>query len=195
MKRTRIFLYAILLVIFLCATGFAQKDKGVTPLADNASLADTEAWLVKVIAKNGTYHAGGSKKSIADMKFDGSKVSYTLYSERVPGDSPEDARPENSDSNAREESGAESSATVFKYDLKDLDAENVLTKAVPNVAKMTAVILQSMPGQNSVGLTTPFKKNTILSTKPTASLVVKEAVADQVKAALTHAIKLSQTPN
>ena len=192
MKRIKFFLFAILLLVFLCASGFAQKDKGVTPLAADATLADTEAWLVKVIGKNSTFHMGGAKKSISDLKFDGTKFTYTMYSEQTPGDSPEDATPQDSDSNAREESGAKSSATVFKFDLKDIDPDNVLLKPVPNV-KMSAIILQSMPGQNSIGLTTPLKKSATLATKPTASIIVKEAVAEQVKAAFEHALKLSKT--
>ena len=192
MKRINFFLFAILMMVFLCASGFAQKDKGVTPLAADATLADTEAWLVKVIGKNSTFHMGGAKKSISDLKFDGTKFTYTMYSEQTPGDSPEDATPQDSDSNAREESGAKSSATVFKFDLKDIDPDNVLLKAVPNV-KMSAVILQSMPGQNSIGLTTPLKKKETLATKPTASIIVKEAVAEQVKAAFEHVLKLSRT--
>jgi hypothetical protein len=192
MKKARIFLCSIFLLAFFCVTGFAQKDKGVTPLAADATLADTQAWLVKVIGKNSTFHAGGAKKSISDLKFEGSKLFYTMRSEIVPGDSPEDATPADSDSNAREEAGASSSATVYKYDLKDLDADNVLLKPVPNVNKMSAVIVQSMPGQNSIGITTPLKRNSILSTKATAALVVKEGVAEQVKAAMEHAIKLSK---
>src|ERR1044072_1090 len=192
MKRIKFFLFAILLLVFLCASGFAQKDKGVTPLAADATLADTEAWLVKVIGKNSTFHMGGAKKSISDLKFDGTKFTYTMYSEQTPGDSPEDATPQDSDSNAREESGAKSSATVFKFDLKDIDPDNVLLKPVPNV-KMSAIILQSMPGQNSIGLTTPLQKSATLATTPTASIIVKEAVAEQVKAAFEHALKLSKT--
>jgi hypothetical protein len=187
MKRIGFFLYAILLSAVFCASGFAQKDKVVTPLAADATLADTQAWLVKVIGKNSTFHMGGAKKSISDLKFDGTKFTYTMYSEQVPGDSPEDATPQGSDSNAREESGAQSSATVFKFDLKDIDPDNVLLKPVPNIkTKMSAIILQSMPGQNSIGLTTPFKKSATLATKPTASIIVKENVAEQVKAALEN---------
>jgi hypothetical protein len=192
MKNARLFLFSLLLLMFFCAASFAQKDKGVTPLAADATLADTQAWLVKTITKNATFHVGGTKKSISDMKFEGTKITYTMRTEVVPGDSPEDATPADSDSNAREEASGQSSATVYKFDLKDMDGENVLTKAVPNISKMTAVILQSMPGQNSVGLTNPFKKNTILQTKPTASFVVKEGVAEPLKSALQHAIQLSK---
>jgi hypothetical protein len=193
MKRSKFFLYAILMLVFFCASGFAQKDKGVTALAEDATLADTQAWLVKVIGKNSTFHMGGAKKSIADMKFDGTKLVYTMYSERTPGDSPEDAKPQDSDSNAQEQSSAQSSATVYKFDLKDIDPDAILVKPVPNANKMSAVILQSMPGQNSIGLTTPLKKSATLATKPTASIIVKEAVAEQVKAAFEHALKLSKT--
>lgn len=194
MKKARIFLYSILLLALLCAAGFAQKDKGA-PLAADASLADTEAWLVKAIGKNSTFHAGGAKKYISDLKFEGTKFSYILRTEMVPGDSPEDATPADSDSNAREEAGTSSSATVYKFDLKDMDPDALLIKPVPNVNKMSAVIVQSMPGQNSVGVTTPLKKNSTLSTKATASFIVKEGMAEQLKAALEHAIKLSRAGN
>ena len=192
MKRIKFFSFTMLLLAFSCTASFAQKDKGLTPLAADATLADTQAWLVKAIGKNSTFHLNGSKKSVSDVKFDGTKFTYTMYSERMPGESPEDATPQDSDSNAREESGAQSSATVFKMDMKDIDPDGVLLKPVPNVNKMSAIILQSMPGQNSIGITTPLKKKETLATKPTASIIVKESVAEQVKAALEHLIKLSK---
>jgi hypothetical protein len=192
MKKLKLFIGLSISILFISTFAFSQKTSDT--LAENATLAETQAWLVKVIGKNGTFHAGGAKKYLSDLKFDGSKFTYTMRSELVPGDSPEDNTPTGSDSNAREELGASSSATVFKFDLKDMDGDNVLVKPVPGVSKMSAVILQSMPGQNSVSVTTPLKRNSSLATKPTASMIVKDGVAEQIKAAFAHAIKLCQAP-
>src|SRR5882757_2163053 len=97
MKKSSIFLCSLLLSGFLCTAALAQKDSGLPPLAPDASLADTQAWLVKVLGKNATYHVGPTKKSITEVKFDGCSISYTMRAETyqiadgaLPTDSGED---------------------------------------------------------------------------------------------------------
>jgi hypothetical protein len=203
MKKTQVLLYSLILTLFLCAAVSAQKDSGQT-LAPDAPLADTQAWLVKVIGKNATYHIGPTKKSITEIKFDGCSLSYTMRAETyqiadgaLPTDSGEDKDDLSSKASGDDEgdvSLGENGAAVIKFSFADMNPATLAVQAAHDSNKMKGVMMESQAGKNAVSVSAKGAKNAKGTTRPSITVTVKDTVAESLKSGLAHAIALCEAP-
>ena len=69
------FLNAILLVAFFCAVSFAQKK--LTPLPANASLPETQNWLVKALEQNSITKDRNVSHYLQVIQFSGCQLNFT----------------------------------------------------------------------------------------------------------------------
>jgi hypothetical protein len=179
----------LIITAFMFALGIsAFAQKGIEPLSPTATQAETQAWLVKTLGKNSSYNIDLTKKSLDGIKFDGCTLNYIMRSE-TRADTMGSATPDDSASNAREESGARSSAAQVHINLVDINGDNVQAQDIPNNKKVKAIAMESVAGKTAVSIGASKSK---MVEKPTIGVMVKAEAADALKAGFAQAIKLCQ---
>lgn len=76
MNGLRLLLYSFVLMLMFFAPGAAQEKSKVTPLAENASLEDTQKWLTKAVEKYFEFHFNSIYFNVSEVKFSGCELSY-----------------------------------------------------------------------------------------------------------------------
>ena len=56
----------------------AAQEKGIKPLAENASITETRRWLIEAIGKNASYKSRVNSATVSNVVFEGCKLSYTV---------------------------------------------------------------------------------------------------------------------
>jgi Cu/Ag efflux protein CusF len=83
-KIERFFLIsAVILALFVITTitaitAAAQNKSGLAPLAPDATLAETQNWLVNALQQNSKTNTGSVERSIKSVEFSGCQLSFTL---------------------------------------------------------------------------------------------------------------------
>ena len=147
----------------------AAQGKGVKPLADNASLAETQSWLVENIRKYGSYKSRVTSVAISNVKFDSCALTIALVRK--------------SGSTAHDTMGATARINSVKqeisFDLSFVETDGIqLTDHI--YPEFQTIVVRFRAG----GPSAPADQ--IRDTE----LVVKSEAGEQIRSALIHAQKL-----
>ncbi|HEX6127023.1 MAG TPA: hypothetical protein VFZ23_16740 [Pyrinomonadaceae bacterium] len=66
------------LFLLVLPAALAAQSKNVKPLPADASLGDTQKWLVAGLSKYASFKTRVNSASVSSVKFDGCKLSYTI---------------------------------------------------------------------------------------------------------------------
>lgn len=171
--RFNFFLLLISAIVMLPAYASAQ-DKDIKPLAENASLADTQIWLTAAIRKNASYKTRATSASVDGVTFEGCKLNFTVA--------------QKSGSTAHAVMGATTRTYTVKqkaaFDLSLLVPDDVrpTDHAVPELQTITVGFRSPDPGAPPLA-------------RQVSELVVKYEAAEQIRAALVHAHRLCVPAN
>lgn len=185
-------LFAAAAVVFALSTFTFSQDK-TSLLSMDASMSQTQAWLVKAIDKNSTYRSGNSRDSISNVKFDGCRLSYTIEHQTAANSS-----------GMNLPGGASTSAptyystlTTLAFDLKSMNADGITMTPLVSNTNMQALTLYSLEGRK--GVTFNFQPNSPqlhrTGSQTAATFVVKTDVAEKIKTGLVQAISFCQKTN
>lgn len=190
---TFVFLTATL---WLAPPALVAQDKGdLTPLAANASLDETQKWLVKAIGKNNTFSVKNTKNktknSIADIKFNGCQLSYRIVQETMIEalNLPQMSTQSGGTSGSQGENIMRSEL-IFNFALKNIDPAGVTLNDLPTDAAQ--LILLKVVGDNKLVnyKNNPGTQNAREGTQASAYMNIKKTVAGQIRDGLVQAIKL-----
>ncbi len=165
----------LLLAAILVSPDYASaQSKDFKSLPDKASLAETQKWLVAAIGKNASYKARASSATVADIAFEGCKLSYTVE--------------QKSGSTAHATMGATTRTYKVKhevaFDLSFVFPDDIRLADHPFPELQTIVI--GLRAADSQSQKTPLQETEI---------VVKYEAAEQIRAALVHAQRLCVRSN
>ncbi len=68
----------LLTAVTILPTYVSAQVKSVKALADNASISETQKWLVDVLSKHASYKTPVNSASVSNVKFEGCKLSFTV---------------------------------------------------------------------------------------------------------------------
>lgn len=165
---------AIGCLIFLPALIFAQ-GKTVKPLAENASLAETQKWLVDALAKNASYKTQVNSEAVSNAKFESCRLSYTLV--RKTGAKSQDTMGVTTRTHTAK--------TDVSFDLSFVEAGGIqlADHIFPDFQTITIKFREGGVAASSPALNTDVE------------LVVKYEAGEAIKAALLHAQRLCTSKN
>lgn len=185
--------------LLLCLSAFAQKDNRINALPENATLEETQAWLIRAIDQNSKYsvkvtqsvselgrprseQSGYSDIKITGIKFQGCQISYTI--EKVSTVSASKIQTQSSSHPATRED------VKVMFDLKDMDLSEISIKEVETTSTMSVINLRTLDYKRVVKL--KGDKETGNITVSVASIVIGTNIVEQVKEAFAHAVTLCQ---
>ncbi len=180
MKGMRFLLYSFTLMLIFSALCVAQEKSKITPLAENASLEDTQKWLKKAVEKYFEFHYNSIYFNVSEVKFSGCELSYTVTRQtnsyiKSPGFS--------IDASAE-------TKKPFKVNFAELDPEGLVLKNDEQNKELKALVLAApkiSPGEPAIGTepSEPVKNYDLL--------ILKAEAGEPVKFAFVRAIKLCQS--
>lgn len=72
-------LFILLLFGFIIGPALiSAQNKGIKPLRESATLAETQKWLIDNLTKYATYKTRVNSASVSDVKFDGCSIAMTV---------------------------------------------------------------------------------------------------------------------
>lgn len=195
MKFLRFFFCFVLLGLLSVTVSFAQKKDKLSSLPDDATLEETQAWLVRAIGQNASYtskviqsvkdpgktakdQTGYSDNKVSEVKFQGSILTYTMD------------RTTQLDASASSKSlPPERERVKVQIDLKDINPDEITLQEIDADKKLHAISLRTFNYKRSIRLKSSEMGDVGVSV---ANIMVGENIAEQVQAALIHAVKLCQ---
>jgi hypothetical protein len=209
MKVLRSFSLSISLLLFFCIfgfaqPGFAQKDNRMNALPENATLEETQTWLIRIITGNSAYRVKetepvkdvmktdpdrteSSDRKISAVKFDGCQMSYTLQKNAQIAQSQTGSMRTTNQSLTTV--GPDEQVKVL-FDLKDINTEEVSLQEINETSPMSVINMRTQNYKRTIKIKGDKENGSL--TVSVASLVVGTNIADQVKEGLLHAITLCQ---
>ncbi len=191
MRISRTF-FAAAAAVFALST-FAYSQDKTSLLSMDASMSQTQAWLVKAIDKNSTYRSGDSRDSISNVKFDGCRLSYTIEHQTSANSS-----------GMNLPGGASTSAptyystlTTLALDLKSMNMNGITLTPLVSNTNMQVLTLYSLESQKSVSFNFQPSNPQFSRTgfQSAATFAVKADVAEKIKTGLVQAISFCQKTN
>jgi hypothetical protein len=198
MRPLSVILFSVALIACFSLNVPAQKKPGtfLPELSENATLEETQAWLVEAIDRNGSYLAKVTQSvkdpgkaasdqtayadtKITDVKFQGSVITYRMdrTTQLGPGNSQTTTPPE------REH-------LKVQFDLKDINPDEVTLQEIDPDSKTQAISLRTFNFKRAVSIKGSSETGNV--TVSVVNIMVGKNIAEQVQAALIHAIKLCQ---
>jgi hypothetical protein len=205
--RSSLFLFSILLLLAAAAIG--QKDNRVGALPADASLDDTESWLVRAITSNsayattaqqGTKNAIGTStgkatiyinSSIKDLKFNGCQVSYTMLRSSKTEDKGPTVTTTGPVSGGMVPMAAGNDDTKVNFDLKDINTDEITVHNVDEKGLDAVLSMRTIDYKRTIKLKSQDSGAINVSV---VNMVLSPNVSDQVRDAFTHAVTLCQAP-
>jgi hypothetical protein len=186
---------------------FSQNGSKLQPVAENASLRDTQKWLEKQITKfskstsNDTFRSESSR--ISAVKFEGCHLTYRLTKTIIS-----ETRKSKIFSQPNETSSSPTSQidyiTEIFLDLSKMNAENISIRST-NKDKMKTIVVKTLDGKNEIiyknnppprsdedKSSVTYKTGQKGKTQNSAVFTVQADVTEQIKKGFIKAIKLCQ---
>jgi len=202
MRSLSIILFSLALIAcsFLDVSAQKKPDTFLRPLPENATLEETQAWLVRAISENGSYLAkvnqtvkdpgkaasnesGYADSKVAEVKFQGSVLTYKI--ERTL-----QLTSSNSQNNSPLSSVPTRERVKVTLDLKDINPEEVTLQDIDAESKIQAISMRTYNYKRAISLKGSTDTGDV--SVSVANIVVGKNIAEQVQAALIHAVKLCQ---
>lgn len=201
MKITRFFSSLIITILLFSTFAISQNKSKLQPLAENASLEETQAWLKKAIKKFSPTDIYSLKFKGCNLKVDGMRMSHSVGRSGADSSTPVFIE---GDFAYLSKTGLNSSAGsgyifpgFFRYalDLKEMDAENILSKPARTEKEQT-IYINTLEQRNTISYrrrgSGTFGKSFFQNS---ATFTGKKEFAEQIKTGLAKAIKLCSEAN
>jgi hypothetical protein len=189
-----IFTLLITAVIFSSA-GFAQSKDKNAPLPDNATLADSQEYLIKMLNKNFGYSTIDDSVKMSDLKFDGCRISYRAIQRYT------DQKAALGDRPALGNTGATASKEItynvhedVNFDLKDINPAQISLSALGRPKSMQLIELETVGKKDLIKFDrtgTNVRYNTS-GVRAVNGFPVKASAGEQIAKAFMHVIRLCQ---
>ncbi len=172
----------------------AQDKTKLQPLPDNATLAESQAWIAKNLAKNFGYATIDDSVKISDVKFDGCTMSYRVFQRYT------DQKAALGDKPALGVTGATTARDIpynvhedVWVNLKEIDPTRISLGAIAQ-RKMQLIVLETVEKRDSIkfdrqGTSVRYNANGM---RNTTAFPVKETAAESLAKGLMRAIRLCQ---
>lgn len=192
MNAPRFLLCLFLALVLLSGYAFPQKKSDLTPVATDASLADTQKWLIKAIAGNSAFTYKTGENKITDLKFDGCQFSYVFVikpkSDPVLDSQIDRTKPVSP-------MGTPANYMNYLFDLKDIDPVNISFKPLQADKLMQQMFFKTLSGKETIS--TGYRHGTLRDTGHSsgASIIITEKASEMIKAGFVQAVQLCQAPD
>ena len=193
MKMRRI-IYALLLqVSILSLIAAAQSKDKLPPLPANATLAESQEWIVKNLSKNFGYSTIDDTVKISDLKFEGCTLRYRVAQRYVDQKAALGERP------ALGVTGATTAKDIpysvhedVWVDLKQIDPAKIGLGPMPKPKSMQIILLETVEKKDAIKFDsqgTSVRYNTV-GMRNTTTFPVKESAGESLAKGLMHTIRL-----
>jgi len=198
MKMRKI-IYALLLQVSILSLMAAAQSKDKLPfLPANATLAESQEWIVKNLGKNFGYSTIDDTVKISDLKFDGCTLSYRVLQRYT------DQKAALGDRPALGVTGA-TTAKDISYsvhedvwvDLKKIDPAKIALGPMTTPKSMQIILLETLESKDTIKFDrqgTSVRYNTA-GVRNTTSFPVKESAGESLAKGLQHTIGLCRAAN
>lgn len=204
MKKFPYIFCLISLLLFFSTPSWSQKKDELTPLADNANLADIKKWLTDALLNHTLYKSTGNSfystdRELTESSFEGCVFSFILKSKgtsypSAPGSSTSGGLYGGISATG---GGSTSSSTYSKvsFDLKDINANSISLSERAGSDKILGLWMSTLKDKKSISEgTVDSKKNALLHThmNTTVYIPLKKASAEYIKTGFVRAVKFCQ---
>lgn len=206
MKALRSFFISLFLVLIFCSAGIAQKeqkDMRGRALPENATLEETQSWIILAMTGNSAHRLKETKTvkdvlqiekddkhfidtRISNVKFEGCQMSYTIENKSevtqqrgITGGM--------GVGGGQMPMGAQTEKTKVTFKLSELDTNEITFKETEENGVMSVIALRTLDYKRVIKLSSKDTGNLTVSV---ASFMVGSNIAEQTKDALVHAVGL-----
>ncbi|MEP7149265.1 MAG: hypothetical protein ABI857_10310 [Acidobacteriota bacterium] len=186
------FAFAVIQILTFSLASAAQDKDKLARLPADATLADSQAWIIKNLPKNFGYSLVDDTVKISSLKFDGCTLSYRVFQRYTDQKAALGDRPGLGVTGAT--TAIDLAYSVYEdvwIELADIDPSRVALGPLPQ-SKMQVIVLDTEQNRDTIKFDRKGSKIRYNETgmRNTTSLPVKESAGESLGLGLRHTIQL-----